>query len=287
MPIPTYDKLFNPVIEAIKNLGGSAKNDEILSEISKILKLTDEEASELYNGGNRSVLDYRVAWAKSYLKVYGILSNSTRSVWALTPKGLKTDKVNINEVKKFVKSCEHSTNAEEEPTNISLQENDSACNFIEETTEEIKWEDKLIATLKKMNPFAFERLAQRLLREAGFDNVEVTKKSGDGGIDGKGVFKIAGFVSFNIYFQCKRYEGTVPSSVIRDFRGAIMGRADKGLIITTGVFSKDAKDEARRDGALIIDLIDGHDLANKLKEFNLGVKIIEQVEINEKWFNEL
>ena len=267
-------------------MGGSAKNDEILSEISKILKLTDEEASELYNGGNRSVLDYRVAWAKSYLKVYGILSNSTRGVWALTPKGLKTDKVNINEVKKFVKSCEHSSNAEE-PTNIPLQEKDSACNFIEETTEEIKWEDKLIATLKKMNPFAFERLAQRLLREAGFDNVEVTKKSGDGGIDGKGVFKIAGFVSFNIYFQCKRYEGTVPSSVIRDFRGAIMGRADKGLIITTGVFSKDAKDEARRDGALIIDLIDGHDLANKLKEFNLGVKIIEQVEINEKWFNEL
>lgn len=286
MLIPTYNKLFNPVIEAIKNLGGSAKNDEILSEISKILKLTDEEASELYNGGNRSVLDYRVAWAKSYLKVYGILSNSTRGVWSLTTKGLKTDKVNINEVKKFVKSCEHSSNAEE-PTNIPLQEKDSACNFIEETTEEIKWEDKLIATLKKMNPFAFERLVQRLLRETGFDNVEVTKKSGDGGIDGKGVFKIAGFVSFNIYFQCKRYEGTVPSSVIRDFRGAIMGRADKGLIITTGVFSKDAKDEARRDGALIIDLIDGHDLANKLKEFNLGVKIIEQVEINEKWFNEL
>lgn len=245
MLIPTYNKLFNPVIEAIKNLGGSAKNDEILSEISKILKLTDEEASELYNGGNRSVLDYRVAWAKSYLKVYGILSNSTRGVWSLTTKGLKTDKVNINEVKKFVKSCEHSSNAEE-PTNIPLQEKDSACNFIEETTEEIKWEDKLIATLKKMNPFAFERLVQRLLREAGFDNVEVTKKSGDGGIDGKGVFKIAGFVSFNIYFQCKRYEGTVPSSVIRDFRGAIMGRADKGLIITTGVFSKDAKDEARR-----------------------------------------
>lgn len=287
MPIPTYDKLFNPVIEAIKNLGGSAKNDEILSEISKILKLTDEEASELYNGGNRTVLDYRVAWAKSYLKVYGILSNSTRGVWALTPKGLKTDKVNINDVKKFVKGCEHSTNSEEESVNPSLQEKDSACNFIEETTEEIKWEDKLIATLKKMNPFAFERLAQRLLREAGFDNVEVTKKSGDGGIDGKGVFKIAGFISFNIYFQCKRYEGTVPSSVIRDFRGAIMGRADKGLIITTGVFSKDAKDEARRDGALIIDLIDGHDLANKLKEFNLGVKIIEQIEINEKWFNEL
>lgn len=199
MPIPTYDKLFNPVIEAIKNLGGSAKNDEILSEISKILKLTDEEASELYNGGNRSVLDYRVAWAKSYLKVYGILSNSTRGVWALTPKGLKTDKVNINEVKKFVKSCEHSSNAEE-PTNIPLQEKDSACNFIEEKTEEIKWEDKLIATLKKMNPFAFERLAQRLLREAGFDNVEVTKKSGDGGIDGKGYSKLpASFPSIFIF----------------------------------------------------------------------------------------
>ncbi len=287
MPIPTYDKLFNPVIEAIKNLGGSAKNDEILSEITKILKLTDEEASELYNNGNRSVLDYRVAWAKSYLKVYGVLSNSTRGVWALTSKGLKIDKVNANEVKRYVKSYEHNTNIEETSGSSAPCEKNNICNFITKTTQELKWEDKLIATLKKMDPFAFERLAQRLLREAGFDNVEVTKKSGDGGIDGKGVFKIAGFISFNIYFQCKRYEGTVPSSVIRDFRGAIMGRADKGLIITTGVFSKEAKDEARRDGALIIDLIDGYDLANKLKEFNLGVQIVEQIEIDEKWFNEL
>ena len=138
-----------------------------------------------------------------------------------------------------------------------------------------------------MNPYAFERLSQRILKESGFENVEVTKKSGDGGIDGKGTLKIGGLVSFNVYFQSKRYEGTVPSSVIRDFRGAIMGRADKGIIITTGIFSKEAKLEARRDGAIMIDLIDGIALTHILKEYNLGVNIIEQIQIDENWFNEI
>jgi len=152
MPIPTYDKLFNPVLQAIKNLGGSAKNDEILSEVAKILNLTNEEASELYSGGNRSVLDYRVGWAKSYLKVYGVLSNSTRGVWTLTPKGLKADKLNISDVKRFVKSCEHSTNTQEVPAESSQVKN-NICNFIEETKEEINWEDRLLATLKKNGSF--------------------------------------------------------------------------------------------------------------------------------------
>ena len=130
---------------------------------------------------------------------------------------------------------------------------------------------------------------QRLLRESGFVQVEVTGKSGDGGIDGKGIVKISGFLSFHVIFQCKRYKGSVTSSQIRDFRGAMQGRADKGLMITTGNFTRDAIKEATRDGAPPIDLIDGEILCEKLKEFNLGVQteIIEDVKINSEWFKKI
>ena len=96
-----------------------------------------------------------------------------------------------------------------------------------------------------ITPDAFERLARRLLREAEFDSVNVTGRSGDGGIDGLGVYHL-GLVSFPVIFQCKRYRGSVSPSAVRDFRGAMAGRGDKGLLITTGTFTADAKKEATR-----------------------------------------
>ena len=140
--------------------------------------------------------------------------------------------------------------------------------------------------LISLQPAAFERLIQRLLRESGFTQVEVTGKSGDGGIDGKGIVRVSGLLSFHVMFQCKKYEGTVSSNQIRDFRGAMQGRADKGLFVTTGAFTRDAIKEATRDGAPPIDLIDGEQLADKLKELTLGVrtKVFESIEIDEQWF---
>ena len=275
MSVPTYDKLFNPLLKALHNLGGSAKNDEMEDEVAKILNLSENDINEIHSG-NRTKLSYRLAWARNYLKRYGLLESSSRSVWYLTPKGQKTNKVDIEDVKKTVKSISSAS-----------VENSTDDLFTNPTNLKETWEDKLISILKRMNPYAFERLSQRLLKEVGFENVEVTKKSGDGGIDGKGILKIGGLVSFNVYFQSKRYDGTVSSSVVRDFRGAIVGRADKGIIITTGIFSKDAKEEARRDGTLMIDLIDGVELAHKLKEFGLGVNIVEHININEEWFNNI
>ena len=131
----------------------------------------------------------------------------------------------------------------------------------------------------KIKPDAFERLAQRLLRESGFLQVEVTGKTGDGGIDGKGIVRVSGLLSFHVIFQCKRYRGSITPSQIRDFRGAMQGRADKGFFITTGTFTRDAIKEATRDGAPPIDLIDGELLCDKLKEFKLGV----QTELTETW----
>jgi restriction system protein len=137
-----------------------------------------------------------------------------------------------------------------------------------------------------LSPDAFERLVQRLLRESGFMQVEVTGRTGDGGIDGKGIARIHGLMSFHVVFQAKKYQGVVTAGQIRDFRGAMVGRADKGLFITTGSFTKDAVREATRDGAPPIDLVDGDALADKLKEFGLGISVqmVEAVSIDEKWF---
>jgi restriction system protein len=127
-----------------------------------------------------------------------------------------------------------------------------------------------------------------LLREAGFIKVEITGRSGDGGIDGIGVLRLT-LLSFPVLFQCKRYQGSVDASAIRDFRGAMVGRSDKGLMITTGTFTSEAKREATRDGAPAIDLIDADQLCDLLKSLKLGVstELVERMTVDKRWFAEL
>lgn len=152
----------------------------------------------------------------------------------------------------------------------------------------ITWQEELLDTLLKMESPAFERLIQRFLRESGFIQVEIIGRSGDGGIDGRGIMRLAGLLSFHVIFQCKRWQGAVGASQVRDFRGAMVGRADKGLLVTTGTFTKDAVREATRDGAPAIDLIDGDQLVEKLKDLLLGVKTekieVEKVTVDRNWF---
>ena len=280
MPIPKYDDLFTPLLQAMHNLGGSASIAEQEDEVAAILKLTDEEITEIHRG-NRTKLSYRLAWARNYLKRFGILDNSSRGVWALTSKGQQHSKLNKDSVKRFVQSLDRegtNADAEDESTEISSELRD------------ISWEDHLLEVVKGMNPSAFERLCQRLLRESGFIQVEVTGRTNDGGIDGKGVVRIGGLLSFHVIFQCKRYQGSVSSPLVRDFRGAMVGRADKGLLITTGTFTKDARAEAQRDGAPPIDLIDGESLVEKLKvgccRFQRHfVKVVDETGVS-KWQRE-
>lgn len=147
------------------------------------------------------------------------------------------------------------------------------------------WKEELLDSIKHISPAAFERLCKRILRESGFIKVEVIGGIGDGGIDGVGVLRI-GLLSFQVLFQCKRYQGSVGSSAIRDFRGSMDGRSDKGILMTTGSFTSDARKEATRDGATAIDLIDGEALCDLLKELKLGVQthMIEEVKIDSEWF---
>jgi restriction system protein len=275
MPIPSYDRLFNPLLTAIRRLGGSASISEQERVVAEILQLSEKEINEIHRG-NRTRLSYRLAWARNYLKRYGLLNNSKRGIWSLTPDGLKTEQVDKHEVKRFV---------------LGLDRGKAKEAVEAEVEEEQSWEDDLLDIVKQISPEAFERLCQRVLRESGFVQVEVTGRSGDGGIDGKGVVRIGGLLSFHVLFQAKRYRGSVPPSVVRDFRGALVGRADKGLIVTTGTFTREARSEAQRDGATPIDLIDGEELAQKLKELGIGVevkeKVVEDVIIDKKYFEQL
>ena len=279
--IPTYDSLMNPVLLALKNLGGSGTIEEINNQVSELQGFSSEQLEVLHDAkkSGQTEIEYRLAWARTYLKIFGALENSNRGVWALTPKGIKLEKVDPQEVKRFARS---------QQLKAQVSKARSSTEELDENGQAFSWREELLATLQSMSPVAFERLIQRLLRESGFIQVEVTGRSGDGGIDGKGIMRLAGLLSFHVMFQCKRYKGTVPVGEIRDFRGAMVGRADKGLFVTTGNFTKDATREATRDGAPAIDLIDGDQLIDKLKELGLGVKIkkieIEEITIEKDWF---
>ena len=144
--------------------------------------------------------------------------------------------------------------------------------------------ERLSKVLMNMDPYGFERLSQRLLRECGFTDVKVTKKSGDGGIDGTGKLRINGIFSFYVAFQCKRYSGSVSAGDIRDFRGSLTTDIEKGVLITTGLFSKAAKEEASNPGMQQIDLIDGEEFITKLTEFRIGVKPVQDYEIDTEFF---
>lgn len=277
--IPNYATLIEATFSALKILGGSGKNDEINSKVAEILELSNEVQDVPHlNSSSLSEVNYRCAWARTILKNYGALENSARSIWAIKPEFTSIDSVDGATVEKF-----------RNIKNKNKQKYDTAEEEMEEqgvdVPEEVKpWRKRLYEVLITMDPYGFERLTQRVLRESGFTNVVVTKKSGDGGIDGTGKLKINGIFSFNIAFQCKRYQGSVGAGDIRDFRGSLTTDIEKGVFITTGSFSKPAIEEASNPGKQQIDLIDGEEFITKLAEFGIGVKEIKDYEIDEQFF---
>lgn len=285
--LPSFDELIIPTVKALVQLGGSGSIDEINSKVYEIANIA-EDILQIPHGdkGTTNEVDYRIAWSRTYLRKFGLIENSARGIWALTKADINADKIDKSEIVKFVRDQFKTPQSESTDKLAEISQ-------IEEVTEEVddteQWKEKLLNVLYNLTPAAFERLAQRILRESGFFQVEVTGKSGDGGIDGKGIVRVSGLLSFHVIFQCKRYKGSVTPSQIRDFRGAMQGRADKGLVITTGTFTREALKEATRDGAPPIDLIDGELLCDKLKELKLGVdtKLTETVDIKTDWFSNL
>ena len=275
-----YDDLMNPVLQALKALGGSGTNEEINNKVAEIASIPAEPLEILHNPekGGMTEIEYRLMWTRTYLKIYGVIDNSTRGVWSLTEKGSTTDRVEEKDVvhavrEKMKKDKRGQDGGGYEPNN------------------DVEWQEELLGVILKMSPSAFERLIQRVLRESGFVQVQVTGQSGDGGVDGHGIMRLGGLLSFHVIFQAKRWKGAVGAPEVRDFRGAMVGRADKGLLITTGAFTKDAIKESTRDGAPAIDLVDGDQLVEKLKQLSLGVitkKVeAEEVSIDSNWFASL
>ena len=286
LDLPTFDELIIPTVQALLKLGGSGTVEEINNKVYEIAELSDD-ILQIPHGedGTTNEVGYRLAWTRTYLKKYGLLENSSRGIWALLKADIDINTLDPEHIKRTVREQTRSSEHKKE-INIPKKVEKEIEEEVEETEE---WRERLLNTLYTISPSAFERLAQRVLRESGFFQVEVTGKTGDGGIDGKGIVRVSGLLSFHVIFQCKRYKGSVTPSQIRDFRGAMQGRADKGLFITTGSFTREALKEATRDGAPPIDLIDGDLLCDKLKELKLGVttKMTETVEINGEWFTNL
>lgn len=289
--LPDLAGMMLVTVEALKDLGGSATIQELDEKVIELEGVTEaEQAFTMPRDENRTRVNYYLAWARTYLKRGEALNNSSRGVWALTEGGAAItgvdetraiyDQVTLEERERARLKRLAAKGAKSSQTGeIEVLAEDGP-------DDEEDWKSALLSVLGKMDPAAFERLAQRLLREAGFTKVEVRGKSGDGGIDGVGVLRV-NLVSFQVYFQCKRWKGSVGSKEIRDFRGALQGRADKGLFITTGHFTSQASDEATRDGAIAIDLIDGDRLCDLLKENRLGVEteMIEKIQIKSSWFD--
>lgn len=279
-PVPTFDAMLLPTVQALKILGGSGTTEEIYDKVAQILNLPDHVLEISHGSTSQGAVEYRLAWSRTYLKKYGLIENSARGVWSLVSMSIDLDNLDAKDIVKSVREVDKKKIA---PKNSSVpveMSDDSESGASAEVLEEIAWHQQLHNLLLSLSPDAFERLTQRMLRESGFIQVQVTGKSGDGGIDGVGIARINGFLSFHVLFQCKRYQGSVTASQVRDFRGAMQGRTDKGLLITTGTFTRDAMKEATRDGAPPIDLIDGEQLVLRLKELGLGIKItmIESVE---------
>lgn len=264
--IPSHIDLMLPVLQALGALGGSGTNAEIDAWVTSHEAFTDDQINLLHQGGPQTKLGYRLHWARSYCKAIQAADNSSRGVWAITPLGMQ---LSAEEVRARARAWQRAQAARRRTSVASEPETDEP--------DEYDWKKDLLDRMVALAPGAFERLAQRLLREAGFVNVDVLGRTGDGGIDGVGVYRLS-LVSFPIFFQCKRYKGSVGAREVRDFRGAMAGRGEKGLLITTGRFTADALAESNRDGAPPVELIDGNQLCELMHQYRLGVQVRERVE---------
>lgn len=276
---PQFVRYFQPVIDALIQLGGSGRPEEVEETIADQLGLSEEERNEQIPSG-QSRFSNKVNWARFYLVKAGLIDSSTRGVWSLTEKGRTTSLTVEQALDLFHQIHKPFTLGRKKSKVEKITEEEIA------TPEDVGHRSALLATLLNLPAAGFERLCQRLLRESGFEKVQITGKSGDGGLDGIGILQMNAFVSFKVLFQCKRYSGSVNASQVRDFRGAMMGRADKGIILTTGTFTADARKEAVRDGVPPIELVDGEKLLDMFEQLELGLKPKRAYEIDTTFFDE-
>ena len=279
---PEFIRFFKPILQILKDSGGSGTTSEVIDRAIELLQIPESEQEVTLKNGQSRVRN-QVQWGRLYLVRAGYLDSSRRGVWSLTEKGSQTDLATFDPYHVFQivqKEFQAEKKKKKEIEEPFIDERD------ETSAEDADYKSELLAVIKSLPPSGFERLCQRVLRESGFQEVVVTGRTGDGGIDGIGVLQVNPFVSFNVLFQCKRYQGSVTPSQVRDFRGAMAGRADKGIMMTTGTFTVEAKKEARRDGAAPIELVAGEDLVKLFEDLELGLVPRRTFEMDRKFFDE-
>lgn len=285
---PQFVKYFAPVISALKELGNSGTPSEVKDLIAVNLQISDNILDEQLPSGTSSRFDNQVAWARFYLAKAGYIDSSKRGIWKLTEAGIDSEITPKEALEIFQKlqqafrqeSINNQINKDLETDEDNVAAPDSNENSFR------NYRQELLETIRNLSPTGFEHLCQRLLRESGFQQVEITGRSGDCGIDGKGILQINLLISIPVLFQCKRYIGSVGAPEIRDFRGAIMGRADKGIFITTGTFTSEARREAVRDGVPPIELVDASKLILMFEQLELGLIPKTVYEIDKSFFKE-
>lgn len=274
---PEFLKYINPVLSTLQANGGAGNSTNVIEQIIENLGITEAELEETTSNGQSRIRN-QIQWARFYLFKAGIIDNAQRGIWRLTNEGLEK-KLSDDDVYALFKSVQESV--KKSPVSLPKKPDQK---FEESATEDEEHSIKLLGLIQKLPSSGFEKLCKRLLTEIGINDIAVTGGSGDQGIDGKGIVKLNDVVSLNIVFQCKRYKETVSPHHVRDFRGAMQGRGEKGLIITTGRFTKEAKSEASRDGVTPIELIDGNRLVELFEKHQLGLKPVTVFEIDHEFF---
>jgi restriction system protein len=280
-----FARYIGPVIEALQALGGSGRPEEVRARIVETLGLTEKEQTEpLPSGASR--FENQVHFARFYLSKAGYIDSSRHGVWTLTEKSRGMESITPDQARDIVRSVSSQFSKKRRAKSDPGVSTDEGNTPEQNEGAGLDHTQALAAKLQSLPGPGFERFCQRLLRESGFQQVTVTGRSGDGGIDGIGILQVNALVSFKVLFQCKRYRGAVGPGQVRDFRGAMMGRADKGIILTTGSFTADARKEAVRDGVPQIELVDGDKLLEMLEQLELGVKPRRTFEIDAAFFKD-
>jgi restriction system protein len=278
--------MYGPLLRAVRDLGGSARPQEVYERVAAIVGLSPEKRAEQTPSGVPR-FENQIAWARFYLARDGLLDSSRRGVWSLTEKGRAQPDISASEAMNIFRRVRSAMEKNEGSRGSSVparQVEEVAAPDEAVVLASTNYRDRVLDILQSIPAGGFERFCQRLLREAGFQEVNVIGRSGDGGIDGTGILQVNALVSFKVLFQCKRYKGSVVPAQVRDFRGAMMGRADKGIILTTGSFTSEARKEAVRDGVPPIELVDGEKLVDMLEELEVGLLPVKAFRIDESFF---
>ena len=281
-PSDRYIRFYGPILDALRDLGGSASPREVKAAVLDKIDVPESERLRTLKSGQNAV-ENEIAWARDYLRRLGFIDGSVQGVWRLTKGGASTH-LTLDEARQLRTGVYQAIRKKvvAEGSEIFVPtENEPPIDL--EPQEE---NGTLIQAIYALSPSGFEKMCKRVLREAGFSEVDVTRDGPDGGIDGRGILQINELVSFRVMFQCKRYKGSVGVDAIRNFQAALQGRADKGIILTTGTFTRDAEREASREGGMPVELVDGERLVALMQRLQLGVRPRTVYDVDPKFFEE-